>query len=79
CADTADGSTVSPCPTGQGPQVLTAYVFDPSQAARFDAVTQPFDYATASLFWTAAFVFTLTLYITPRIIGEIIRMVRHGM
>lgn len=79
CANSADASTVLPCPAGQSPQVVTAYLLDAGQSAFIDAASQPFDYATASLFWTAAFGFTLALYVTPRIIGEIVRMVRNGM
>jgi hypothetical protein len=75
----ASSTPAAPCPAGQAPATFSAYVLDPAQALYFDAVTAPFDYGVAMSFWTAAFITTLVLYVTPRILGEIIAMVRNNL
>lgn len=66
----------APCPAGQAPAAMQAYVVYPASASYLDAVAEPFDYATGAAFWSAAFVFTLSLYILARIYGSLISMVR---
>lgn len=78
CGPSADGSTTTPCATGQAPQVTQAYVLAPDSASFIDQAAAPFDYAVAAVFWTSSFVLTIWLYVLPRGIGEIVRMVRRA-
>lgn len=74
CQDNA--APMAPCPAGQAPVAVHAYVIEPASASYFDAVAEPFDYANGAAFWSIAFVFTLSLYIATRIYGSIINMTR---
>jgi hypothetical protein len=67
---------MAPCPAGQAPAPIDAYVVEPASASYFDAVAEPYDYINGAAFWAFAFVFTLTLYIGTRVYGTIINMVR---
>jgi hypothetical protein len=58
---------------------IQAYVIDPGSAGYIDGVTEPFDVTTAGLFFTAAFVFTMSLYIGTSIYGRIIELVRRNL
>lgn len=73
CADAAE--QVAPCPTGQAPALVSAYTLDPSSALHLDPIAEPFDVATGSAFWLAAFMFTVTLYLSTRIYGHILNMI----
>lgn len=66
----------APCAAGEAPTVVQAYVIDPAGASFFDAAAQPYDPSTGVAFWSAAFVFIVGLYISTRVIGTLVNMVR---
>ncbi|MDR7334277.1 hypothetical protein [Roseateles asaccharophilus] len=66
----------APCGAGEAPTVLQAYVLAPSSSSFVDAAAGPYDYATGAAYWSAAFVFTVSLYLCTRVIGTIVNMVR---
>lgn len=72
----ASSTELAPCPAGQAPAVVQAYVLDPASSTFLDAIAQPFDYANGSAFWLSAFMFTLALYIGSRIYAAVIGVVR---
>lgn len=72
----ASATPAAPCGAGEAPTVVQAYVLDPAGASFFDAVSQPYDYSVGAAFWGFAFVFTMTLYLSTRILGTLINMVR---
>jgi hypothetical protein len=72
----ASATPAAPCGAGEAPTVVQAYVLDPSGASFVDAVSQPYDYALGSAYWSGAFVFTMTLYLSTRVLGTIVNMVR---
>ena len=72
----ASATPAAPCGAGEAPVAVQAYILDPASSSFIDAAAQPYDYASGSGFWAAAFVFTLTLYLGSRIFGTIINMVR---
>lgn len=76
CSATTDGSTVSPCPAGQGPTATTAYVVAPDSASYFEAAVGPYDFVNGAAFWSGAFIFTLTLYFSSTIYKSILKLVR---
>jgi len=78
CRATGDASTVSPCQTGFGPQIIQGYVIDPANNGYYDQITQPLDTTAAVGFWTASFVFTLGLYFAVKGIGYVIGMIRSA-
>lgn len=60
--------TIAPCATGYAPGTAIAYVSE--------AEPTPFDTTEGLAFWSAAFVFTVALYVGVRGIGAIVKMVR---
>ena len=69
----------APCPAGQMPQAITAYLLDPSQASYYELLTQGPDYAALSTAFSVPFVFTVSLYLLCRNIGEINRLIRENL
>lgn len=72
----ASATPAAPCGAGEAPVVAQAYVLDPAGSSYFDAIAQPYDYAAGAAFWSAAFVFTLGLYLSTRVFGTLINLVR---
>lgn len=66
------------CPNGYSVIFKDAYVIDQSQANRFDAAFEPFDYSYASGLWTLSFSMVVGLYVVSRKVGALLGFVRHG-
>lgn len=76
CSDVPNAVTVAPCPAGQAPSLIDAFVLSPSAASFVDAVSAPYDYTLGIVYWSVAFGFTLMLYLSARFIGQILNLVR---
>lgn len=68
----------APCPSGQAVTTMQAYVVDASQAATFEAINEPFDYAYAATVWGLAFTTVVGLYLVAHSAGTILSIIRKG-
>lgn len=64
------------CPAGSVQSVTPAYVITPSEASRFELMSEPFDPAAAWGFFSFAFAVTVAIWWVAHGAGEIINMVR---
>lgn len=62
CRTAADGVTVSPCPSGQAPVSVQAYMLDTSAQTSLEASLAPIDFAEAGLFWGLSFGLVLSVW-----------------
>ena len=77
------GQAVAPCGsdangTAYQPVVIQAYVLDPAQASKFDAIAEPFDYAQATGLFGFAFSIVLLAWLASHFSGTILGLIRRG-
>lgn len=82
-ARTDGGAAVAPCGsdatgTGYQPVVVQAYVVDPAQSSKFDAMAEPFDYAQATGLFGFAFSIVLLAWLASHFSGTILGLIRRG-
>lgn len=75
CQDSA--TSAAPCPAGQAPVTMQAYVIDPASQGFFDSAVVPFDPMQAASFFMVAFCTTIFIAWTAWQGGEILDMVRR--
>lgn len=64
------------CANGQVESVTQAYLIAPSEAARFDLMSEPFDGTQAGAFFGFSFASTMFVWLFALGIGRIINMVK---
>lgn len=64
------------CPTGTVQSVTQAYLIAPSEASRFDLMSEPFDSTQAGGFFGFAFASTVFIWAFALGIGHIVRAAR---
>jgi hypothetical protein len=72
----AAGSTVDPCPAGQAPAIVSAYILDVSAQSGMDAALAPIDFAQASVFWGLAFALVLAVWSLAHLFRQVNRAIR---
>lgn len=66
------------CPDGQVQSVTQAYLVAPSEAARFELMSEPFDPGQAGAFFGFSFASTVFLWLFSIGLGHILKMVRSA-
>lgn len=66
------------CPAGQVESVTQAYLIAPSEAARFDLMSDPFDAGVAGQYFGFAFASTVFVFLLALGCGAIIKMVKSS-
>lgn len=66
------------CPAGQVESVVQAYLIAPSEAGRFDLMSEPFDSATAGQFFGFSFASTCFVYLVAWGAGMVIKAVKSA-
>lgn len=77
CVASPDGTTLQPCPAGQQPAAVSAYLLDGSSSGFFDTAFSSVDPEIAAGFWAASFISVLSIYLFSRYIGDLIGMVKR--
>jgi len=77
------GQAVAPCGvdangTPYQPVVVQAYVLDPAQASKLEAMAEPFDYAQATGLFGFAFSIVLLAWLASHFSGTILGLIRRG-
>lgn len=70
------GTPAAPCPAGEAPASLQAYVIDPASQGFFDTLNTPYDYERGAALWAWGFVFIMTLALVSRAIGYVIETLK---
>lgn len=66
------------CPIGHIEAVTQAYLIAPSEAARFDLMSEPFDSAIAGQYFSFAFASTCFVYLLSLGAGMIIKIIKSA-
>lgn len=75
CLPGASG-TQGGCANGQVESVTQAYLIAPSEATRFDLMSEPFDGTQAGAFFGLSFASTMFVWLFSMGVGRIIKMVK---
>lgn len=75
CVEAAE--TVSPCPAGQAPALISSYLPDPSAQSFFEHAIGSIDYASVAQYWSLAFGMVIFIYVVSRSYGSIIEAFRR--
>ncbi len=78
CVATADGSTVAPCASGQGPAIVAGYVLSPSDYAWFQAASTPFDPTLGAGYFAFGLGLVVLTWCTSYGIGLVLQLVKHA-
>lgn len=80
--DLAGAASTAPCVDIGGvhyaPNVIQAYVLDPSAAVYIDPLASPFDPALAAGFLSLGIVTVLAIHLFAYAVGQVVDMVKHG-
>lgn len=76
CVPSTSSMASYPCPTGQAPAIVSAFLIDSSQAANYQASMAPFDYVVAGQVWAFAITSILILHFVSHGIGLALKQVR---
>ena len=80
--EVGNGASTAPCVTigrvRYAPNMVQAYVLDPSAAAYIDPLASPFDPALAAGFLSLGIVTVLGIHLFSYAVGQVVDMVRHA-